>query len=170
MSHSRRRIVITGFMAAGKTSVAKALARQLGCEMIDLDEIISEHEKQTINDLIRERGEDAFRRAETLMLDSLLEKTPARVIALGGGAWTIERNRDLIKEHDCLTVWLDAPFNLCWERIEREQGTRPLALDRQSAHRLYRERRTLYELAAVRVQVAEEKSADDVAAELLKAV
>lgn len=165
-----RRIVIVGFMAAGKTSVATALARLLDCEAVDLDAVISEHEGRTIRDLIEERGEDAFRRAETFMLRAVLERMPARVIALGGGAWTIEGNRSLIAEHGCLTVWLDAPFNLCWKRIGREHGTRPLALDRQSARRLYCERRPLYELAALRVEVGEATTADEAAAEILKAV
>ena len=170
MSQLQRRIVITGFMAAGKTSVARALARLLNCEMIDLDETVSEHEKRSIRDLIAERGEEDFRRAETQVLRALLEKNPARVIATGGGTWTVERNRDLIAEHDCLTLWLDAPFDLCWKRIEREQETRPLAPDRQATHRLYSARHTLYELAALRVEVSEEKSADETAVELLEAM
>jgi shikimate kinase len=163
-----RRIVITGFMAAGKTSVALSLARLLKCDAVDLDRVISEHEKRSIYELIKERGEDSFRGAETLMLRTVLEGMTAHVIALGGGAWTFETNRKLIAEHGCLTVWLDAPFNLCWERIEREKGTRPLALDRQSAHRLYRERRPLYELAALRVEVGDEMTADETAYALLK--
>src|SRR5436305_3259732 len=168
MKRPQRRIVIVGFMAAGKTSVARALARLLGCEMIDLDETISEQEKRSIHELITERGEEDFRRAETRVLRALLEKNPARVIATGGGAWTVERNRDLIAEHDCLTVWLDAPFDLCWKRIGREQGTRPLAPDRQATHSLYRARRPLYELASLRGEVGEEKSAGEMAVEFLK--
>ena len=170
MKSPQRRIVIVGFMAAGKTSVARALARLLGYEMVDLDETVSEQEKRSIRDLITERGEENFRQTETQVLRALLEKNRARIIALGGGTWTVERNRDLIAEHDCVTVWLDAPFDLCWKRIRSEQGTRPLAPDRQATHRLYRVRRTLYELAALRVEVAEEKSADETAAELLKAM
>jgi shikimate kinase len=165
-----RRIVLLGFMAAGKTSVAHALARLLDCEAVDLDRVISESEKRTIRELIEERGEDAFRRAEGFMLRAVLERADARVVALGGGAWTIESNRALIAERGCLTVWLDAPFELCWKRIESEHGTRPLALDRAAAHELYRERRALYELAALRLPVVEESSADETAAELLKAM
>lgn len=163
-----RRVVITGFMAAGKTSVAHALARLLGCEAVDLDAFISEHERRSIGELINERGEKAFREAETRALRDVLESESARVVALGGGAWTFEANRELIAEHDCLTVWLDASFDLCWQRIEREQGTRPLALDRETAHRLYRVRRPIYELAALRVEVEEGLTADETAAEILK--
>ena len=54
-----RRIVITGFMAAGKTSVALALARLLDCGVADLDAIISEHERRSIGELIKGRGEGA---------------------------------------------------------------------------------------------------------------
>ncbi|HST52578.1 MAG TPA: shikimate kinase [Pyrinomonadaceae bacterium] len=169
-TRAARRVVITGFMAAGKTTVAKALARRLSCEMVDLDAIISEYEKRTIGELIKERGEGAFRGAETFMLRAVLERVPSFVLALGGGAWTFEKNRELIAERGCLTVWLDAPFDLCWRRIEREHGTRPLALDRPSAHRLFGERRALYELAALRVEVREEMTADETAAEVLKAM
>jgi shikimate kinase len=164
---SGRRIVVVGFMAAGKTCVATALARLLSCEAVDLDRLISEHEKRTIRELIEERGEDSFRETESFMLRDVLEKSRARVIALGGGAWTIEENRELIAAHDCLTIWLDAPFDLCWQRIKREQGTRPLALDRESAHRLYRLRRPIYELAALHVEVKEGLTADETAAEVL---
>ena len=102
------------------------------------------------------------------MLRAVLERGSAHVVALGGGAWTIESNRALIVEHGCLTVWLDAPFELCWKRIEAEQGTRPLALDRRAAHELYRERRPLYALASLRLPAVEELSADETAAALLR--
>ena len=165
-----RRVVITGFMAAGKTSVALALARLLGCEAVDLDAVISEHEGQSISGLINARGEEAFREVETRTLRDVLESRSARGVALGGGAWTFEANRELIAEHDCLTVWLDASFDLCWERIEREQGTRPLAPERAPALALFRERRPLYELAALRVEVGEGMTADETAAKVLNAM
>jgi shikimate kinase len=167
--HTRRRIIITGFMAAGKTTVARALARQLDCQMIDLDETIAEREKRTVATLIRDEGETNFRESETLMLRIVLENKTWRIIALGGGAWTLERNRALIAEHDCLTVWLDAPFELCWKRITSEKATRPLALDRKRAHQLYEQRRPLYELAAAHVRV-ESKSEDEIALEIISAL
>ena len=164
-----RRIVITGFMAAGKTTVAKALARHLNCQMIDLDEIIIEREKRDIPALMRDEGEARFRGAETLALRVVLRNKMWRIIALGGGAWTIESNRALIAEHGCFTVWLDASFELCWKRITSEEDTRPLAPDRRSAHRLYDERRPLYELAALRVFV-DDKNPDEIASEIVNAL
>ncbi|MGB9178380.1 MAG: shikimate kinase, partial [Pyrinomonadaceae bacterium] len=124
----------------------------------------------TIADLIKNEGEPHFREAETAALRSVLETGPARIIALGGGAWTIERNRQLIDEHDCITIWLDAPFELCWSRIMQDQQLRPLASDPQSTHKLYIERRQYYKLATLRLNATEDKSAENLAVEIINAL
>lgn len=167
---SATRIVITGFMAAGKTSVASALARRLDCRMIDLDFIITERERRTVPALIKAEGEAAFREAEQRALRVVLEMNRARIIALGGGAWTIADNRVLIDSYDCLTVWLDAPFELCWQRITRSEAERPLAQSRETAARLYEERKALYALAQLHIIATEERSVEDLAEEIAKAV
>src|SRR6185295_2409265 len=95
-----------------------------------------------------------FRAIETGVLRDALEQTAARVIALGGGAWTVERNRELIAHHDCLTVWLDTPFELCWQRISAAgDGIRPLAPDIATARALFESRRTSYGLAQLQLQM-----------------
>ena len=151
-------VVITGFMGAGKTTAAAALAERLGCRALDLDEFIAGREGRTAQTIIDEEGEPRFRELETEALRVALQ-TDAGVIALGGGAWTIERNRALVAEHACLTVWLDAPFELCWERIESCVQTRPLARERGKAESLYRERRAHYSQASLRVEVKDGMSA-----------
>jgi|SRR5882672_2506233 len=146
------RIVIVGFMGCGKTTVAKALARKLECDSIDLDSFIKEREGRTPAEIIEEDGEAAFRQIETNALRKALEDNSARVIALGGGAWTVAANRALVAEHDCLSVWLDAPFELCWQRIRASASTiRPLAPDRASARALHGSRRASYLFAQVPV-------------------
>lgn len=160
-----RRIVITGFMGAGKTTLARELARVLACDAVDLDEFITAREGRGPRELIDEEGEAAFRDIESRALGGALKQTAARVVALGGGAWTIERNRAAVRaEPDCFTVWLDAPFELCWERVgatAAAAGERPLARERERARTLYDERRALYGLADARVEVG---AADDVRA------
>lgn len=170
MSARMRRIVITGFMAAGKTGVAKALAARLDCRMIDLDYIITERERRSVPALINDEGEARFREAERRALSVVLEMRRARVIALGGGAWMIAENRALIAEHDCFTVWLDAPFELCWRRIAEDEETRPLAKDRETAERLFNERRQTYALAHLHISATQDKSIEDLAAEILRAL
>jgi len=163
-----QRIVIVGFMGCGKTTAAKALAALLGCGLVDLDAIVSAQENLSVPELINERGESGFRDAETAALQVVLDRQTPRIIAVGGGAWTLERNRDLINQHGCLTVWLDAPYDLCWQRITTHP--RPLALDQTSAHELYQERHRLYALANIRVGVTDKMSADDLAAGIAEAI
>lgn len=164
-----RRIIITGFMGAGKTTVARALAGLLKCDALDLDDHISVREGRTPRQLIDEEGEAAFRDAETRALISALEANEARVIATGGGAWTLERNRALVHAHDCITVWLDAPFDLCWQRIGGAGGSRPFARDREKARKLYDERQAAYSLADVQVVVTLQLGVEDVAARIIAA-
>jgi shikimate kinase len=164
------RIVIIGFMGCGKTTVARALAARLDCGMLDLDAIISAQQNMSIPELIKERGESGFRDAETFALQVVIDRLTPRIIALGGGAWTLERNRDLITKHGCLTIWLDAPYKLCWQRITNHPVPRPLALDGPSAERLYRERQPTYALANIRVEVTGGISADELAAQIAEAV
>lgn len=164
------RILITGFMGAGKSTVARSLARQLNYPLIDLDELVAMREGRSVKQIIDHDGEQPFREAETLALREALEHNSLCVIALGGGAWMFERNRALVGEHDGLTVWLDAPFGLCWQRIIQEGDVRPLARDHESALRLYNERRALYGLRTLRIEAGEGKSADEVAAEIANLV
>jgi shikimate kinase len=166
MTEAAQPIIITGFMAAGKTTVAAALARRLACAMIDLDRFIERREGRTPQVIIDEDGEPRFREIESLALRDALETGDARIIALGGGTWTISDNRALIKEHRAFTVWLDAPFELCWQRIAGANNSRPLARDFDGARKLYDERRAFYDQALLRVEVREERSADAVAAQI----
>jgi shikimate kinase len=89
---------------------------------------------------------------------------------VGGGAWTIAENRRMITEQGVLTVWLDAPFELCWKRIEAGNDSRPLAPSRDAAQILYDQRRPIYSLADARVPVSEKDSAADIAAKIARAV
>jgi shikimate kinase len=161
-----RRIVLAGFMCAGKTTVARALAARLGGAMIDTDAALVKRQCRSIEAIIYDEGEPRFRQLERDALRDILERDHSRIIALGGGTWTVAENRALIAAHDCLTVWLDAPFELCWQRIAASPDPRPLARDRERARELYDARRTAYELAALRVGITESRSAEDTAAEI----
>ncbi len=165
-----RRIVIVGFMGCGKTTVAKALAARLECGMVDLDGVISAQQKMSVPELINQRGEAGFRDAETFALQVVLDHLTPRIIALGGGAWTLDRNRNLVNTHGCISVFLDASFNLCWQRITGNPIPRPLALDEPSAAKLFRERHPLYALANIRVAVTEKMSVDALAAKIVEEI
>ena len=168
MNTISRRVVLIGFMGAGKTAVGESLAQRFNCRMIDLDTHITAHEGRSPGEIIDAEGEQRFRELETRALIDVLGNKAAYVIALGGGTWTLERNRALISQHDCLTVWLDAPFELCWQRITREGALRPLARDRERSHKLYHLRQASYALAMARIGVTNQNSIEDVTAKLIK--
>jgi len=163
--NSSHHIIITGFMGSGKTTIARALAHTLGRELVDLDQVIAEQEGRTAKEIIEQDGENSFREIETRSLGEVLGRSLPGVVALGGGAWTLDRNRTLIDHAGGITVWLDAPFDLCWERIHTSGGGRPLARDEGQARLLYAERRPLYALAKLHVRIGE-NDPDSVSAEI----
>ena len=142
-----KQIVIVGFMGSGKTTVARALASRLGYEVLDLDELITERLGRSPAKIIEEEGEQEFRKIETRVLRELMNDGRSRVIALGGGAWTMLENRQVISQCDARAVWLDAPFALCWKRIETSGEQRPLAPSQAAAEKLFQDRVPIYELA-----------------------
>lgn len=151
-------IVITGFMGCGKSKVARELARRLDVPMIDLDDLITASEGRTPAELITEAGEPAFRAIETNSLHELLQSGTAGVIALGGGAWIESANRDLIDRFGCLSVWLDTPFAVCWERISVSDEERPLGKTIEEAETRYNLRRPIYSLARIHIPVTGSES------------
>jgi len=125
-----RRVVLIGFMGAGKTTVGLALAKLLGWRFRDLDGVIEERENLSIGRIFAERGEAAFRQAETAALRDLLQERPAAgdlVLALGGGAFVQEENRLMLEEAGAITVLLEAPLEELQRRCRDEQKVRPLA-------------------------------------------
>jgi shikimate kinase len=146
MANSQQRTVLTGFMGVGKSTVARHLAQMLRCERIDLDSFIEASERRKIAQIINEEGEARFRQIETENLEKVL-RTDARIIALGGGAFTIEKNRRLLKECDCTTIWLESTFDHCWRNIKFSRRERPLAKNKRRARKLFDEREKFYCLA-----------------------
>ena len=164
---TNRRIVLLGFMGCGKTTVARRLARELSCEFSDLDSFIADQTSRSPAEIIEADGEESFREIETRALNDVLHNDAVRVIALGGGTWTVAANRTVIALHDCLTVWLDAPFELCWKRIQGGKTSRPLAPDREAALARYGARRGDYALAEQHIAVSDSDSTEIITRQIL---
>ena len=147
-----RAVFLVGFMASGKSCVGQELARRLDWDFVDLDARIESRERQTVPEIFRERGELGFRLAETSALRDLLTETPphSRVVALGGGAFVQERNRELLRSWP--TVFLDASVSELWQRSLTDGIERPLRTDPEQFARLYEERLPFYRQASIVVQ------------------
>lgn len=153
-------IFLVGFMASGKTTVGAALAGRLNRRFIDLDELIVEQADCSIADLIEREGEERFRQMETETLKKAAQESA--VIAPGGGAITRDENREFMLRSG-VVVWLDAPFELCWQRIRQDAIVRPLAPNETVARERYEQRLPLYRQASFRVAVTETMTPDEIA-------
>jgi shikimate kinase len=160
------KIYLVGFMAAGKTTVARALADRLGWRADDIDELIEARERRTVADIFARSGEPYFRALERDILHLLL---PLRhlVVATGGGTFMDPDNRAAINM-DGLSVWLDVPFDELLARIPAD-GRRPLAADRAQLERLYTVRQGAYANARLRID-ARGVRPDEVAERIIEAL
>lgn len=131
-------IALVGFMAAGKTRAAKAIAARLGEEPVDTDMLIADRLGEPIEDYFEREGEAAFRALEEEAVLGVLGR--GGVVALGGGAVGSERVRGELRRQ--LTVWCRVSEEVAWERC-RGSG-RPLAGDRDRFAALFAEREPLY--------------------------
>lgn len=170
MENSSKRIILTGFMGVGKSSVARHLAFLLRCKKIDLDSFIEKTENRTIAEIIETDGEEAFRKIETACLRRIFDETDAQIIALGGGAWTIAENREVIRKYDCICVWLESSFDHCWRNIRFSKRVRPLASDKRKARELFNKRQNYYCLADWHFIVKPEFTSFDVAKEIVEQI
>ena len=142
------KIYLVGFMGAGKTTLAQALARRLGWQAEDVDAIIEARERRSVVDIFAREGEPYFRALERQVIFSLLPLRHA-VVATGGGTFVDAENRAAINA-DGVSVWLDLPFEELLARIPPD-GRRPLATDLTQMTRLYEGRRLAYEQAHIRL-------------------
>ena len=147
-----RAVFLVGFMASGKSSVGQELARRLDWDFVDLDARIESREQQTIPEIFRDSGEPGFRLAEISAFRDLLTEPLQRnrVVALGGGAFVQERNRELLRQWP--SVFLEAPASELWQRSLTDGVERPLRGDPQQFAQLYAERLPLYRQASVVVE------------------
>jgi shikimate kinase len=147
-------IYLVGFMGSGKSTVGRHLAHRMGWNFFDTDHEIESAEKTCIADLFEQRGEPEFRRMEAEILRQhvrWIERGRPAVLALGGGAFAEQANRELLAEHG-ISVWLDCPFETVKRRVAQHGGAvRPLARDAEQFASLYEARRVIYQLADVRI-------------------
>ena len=139
-----RRIVLTGFMGAGKTTVGRLLAARLGWTFLDLDQHIETRTGLSVPEIFALHGEAHFRRTESSALASALTQ-PDVVLALGGGTPEILTNRLLLEQTPgTVTIFLDAPFPTLFDRCVLQEISRPVLADPVAAQVRFLERHPFY--------------------------
>lgn len=144
------RIVLIGFMGAGKSTVGRRLAEKLGWQFIDTDASIEQRHGRTVAEIFHTEGEAIFRRHESAELARALGRQHA-VIAIGGGAPEILTNRLLLEQTPgTVVVFLDASFPVLFDRCVLQEGAavRPVLLDAAAAHLRFQARAPFYRRCA----------------------
>ncbi len=166
-----RNIVLVGMMGSGKTAIGKALSARLAVPFRDSDEEIEVAARRSIAEIFARDGEPFFRIREAEVVKRLLGETPG-VLSTGGGAFLSDEIRTAIDAHG-VSVWLDAPLNLLWERV-RHRDTRPLlrtSNPRKTLSEVFEQRTPIYAKAQFRLNCEPKASIDDTTSaviELLK--
>ena len=144
-----RRLVLTGFMGAGKTTVGHLLAVRLNWEFLDLDAYIESRSGLSVPSIFSIHGEAHFRQLESMALASALGRNRL-VLALGGGAPEVLTNRLLLEQTPATsTIFLDAPFPALFDRCMMQAlnpGTtdRPILADPATAEARFLVRQPIY--------------------------
>lgn len=151
MRRADANLVLTGFMGTGKTSAGREVARRMGREFVDMDEVIARRAGKSIPAIFAEDGEAAFRRMEAELCRELAQRSRL-VIATGGGALVPQENRRRMEERGLVVCLRCSPEEIL-RRLERADN-RPLlnvADRRREVERLLEQRREAY--AAIPVQL-----------------
>ncbi|EAI6710906.1 shikimate kinase [Campylobacter upsaliensis] len=158
-------ILFIGFMGCGKSTLARAFARESGRVFIDSDALIEMQFDLSVNEIFAKFGEEFFRKEEQKMANFL---THTRGISLAtGGGFVGVRNLDKIG----FCVYLRASFEFLKERLgEKEKAKRPLFLDEEKAKKLYHARLSLYEEKANLILDIENQSLESLIKELKKRI
>lgn len=153
-------IVLTGFMASGKTQISKQLAKILNLPLVDTDNEIEKRMNMTINDIFTKYGEKGFREIEhKVICDTASLKNT--VISTGGG---VVLNKDNMKElrKGGVIVNLAPDFSVIEERLNIARGTRPLLKnsDTESIRKRFNDRLPYYADCDIKIEVSNEHSAE----------
>lgn len=193
---TRRVIALIGAPGAGKTTTGQSLAARLGCEFVDVDQLIESQEGRTIPEIFLQQGEEFFRSREQEMtltaLDDTVETQPGdasarsardsdatRVVALGGGTRVVALGGGgpldeaiATRLDQVYTVWLSVSARTAASRVGLNDTTRPLLLGNVHSQlvRMMAQRRPAYQRPADLVVETDELSVDGVVNVIVQAL
>ncbi|HVN68289.1 MAG TPA: shikimate kinase [Candidatus Binatia bacterium] len=164
----RRHVALVGFMASGKSTIGRKLARRLGYPFVDTDALVV-RSHGPIPAIFDSEGEAAFRRYEREAIAQALESDEASVIALGGGALTVAANRELLQDR-AYRVFIKISAEQIISRVRHGRERRPVLGANPTLARvkeLYKIRMPQY-ASADRVIEAERRNDRDVIDEIVQ--
>ena len=152
-----KKLFLVGFMATGKTTIAKKIGLKLNIPFFDSDKELELFFNYSINDFFKAHGEDKFREIEEkIILDKIKSnKMNGFVMSLGGGAYLNKNVRKLI-ESEGISIWLNGHIDIIYNRIKKSKNVRPLAQkfdSKEKLKKLLNERVFYYQKASIKVNI-----------------
>ncbi|MDO4617888.1 MAG: shikimate kinase [Clostridia bacterium] len=161
-----KNIVLTGYMASGKTTVGEELKKITGKELVDTDKLIEEEAGMTVNEIFQRFGEEYFRDLEKIAV-CIASSYSGIIVSTGGGAVLNEENRKRLRDTG-VVFNLTMTDDLIRERIDMAKDTRPLmADDVENIIKRYHDRENFYNDCDFKINTVG-KTPTDIAAEILK--
>jgi len=146
-------IFLYGPSGTGKSTIGKVLAKNLGLPLIDLDHVVEANAGMSIPQIMKQKGETAFRDLETAALKEIANESES-IVALGGGALLREENRQFAESHGRV-VLLIAELDTLYQRLSESSSKRPLLVGdlREELFSMLAKRGEHYNSFPLRVQV-----------------
>jgi len=166
------KVILLGYMASGKSTLVKYLAKNLEIEAIDLDDYIVEKERDSIKNIFKNKGEIYFRNQENVYLKELIFNSKNFVLSLGGGTPCYANNMALLDDLPN-SFYLKANLKTLYERLRIQKEERPLIsdLDDEKLHEFIAkhlfERSPFYDLAKHKI-IIDNKTTEVIGTEILQ--
>lgn len=166
------KLILLGYMGAGKSTIGRLLAKEMGYDYLDLDQLIEEQEAKSIPEIFESKGEIYFRKAEHLLLKDILTSRSNIVLSLGGGTPCYANNHVLYQRDDCNSFYLKASIPTLQSRLEQDSTQRPLIsnlsmLEREECIAKQLFERSFYYNQAQNILVVDGKSPEDITKEII---
>ena len=163
-------IVLTGFMATGKTQISKRIANMLGYNLVDTDAVIVERTNMSINEIFDQNGEEYFREIEHDVICDV-GKLDNTVISTGGGVVLNQKNIKELRKNGII-VNLSPDFDVILERLSHAKDSRPLLKDSdiEGIHQRFIDRLPYYAVCDYKIKVSNEYGPEHFAKEIVKLI
>lgn len=150
-------VVLTGFMASGKSAVGDALAKLMKRKIVDTDEMIINYAGKSINRIFSEDGEERFRELEHEIIKKA-SKMNDTIISTGGGVPLNKRNMDILRENGVI-VNISPEFEIIMSRLNgSSRAVRPLVKNQSEdqIRKRYESRREFYDNCDIKIHITKE--------------
>jgi shikimate kinase len=128
-----QKIILVGYMAVGKTTIAQLLSQKTDLQWIDLDKLIENETNLNISEIFDQKGEIYFRKLEHTLFKKSVESDTNLIISTGGGTPCYANNHLLLHGENVVSVHLKASIDTIFERLKSEKQQRPLVANESDA-------------------------------------